>query len=74
MLLSELTINTRYTEVLSGKTVMVVSLNQKGRNVTTQARATHYNSISGRFETIDVVDNQLQPFDVYPPALATVLA
>ncbi len=69
MLLSELTLNARYTEILSGKTVIVVGLNTKGRNQSIEARVRYYNEVSGRFETFDAVDNQLRPFDVYPPSI-----
>lgn len=69
MLLSELILNARYIEVLSGQTVIVTSISTRGKNNTLQVRATYFNLISGLFHTIDVVDNQLRPFDVYPPAL-----
>jgi hypothetical protein len=69
MLLTELKINNRYTEVLSGLTVLVISISARGKNNASQVRAVYFNKVSGLFSTIDVVDNQLRPFDVYPSSL-----
>ena len=72
MLLNELVLYSRYIEKLSGKTVIVISISNRGRNTALQVRAQYYNSISGKFEVVDVVDQQLDPFDLpFAPSVYT---
>jgi hypothetical protein len=70
--LNELVLNQRYADGDSGIPIRICSISNNKLNRTLQVRGRYYNKVTGLFTIIDIYDNQLVPFDVYPPSLATV--
>jgi hypothetical protein len=70
--LSELILDQRYADGDSGISIRICSISSNKLNRTPQVRGRYYNKVTGLFTIVDIYDNQLVPFDVYPPSLATV--
>lgn len=59
MLLNELQLNTMYTCQLSGQSVMVTQITPNNATKTVAVRGTYFNTVSGRYESTQLFDNQV---------------